>query len=137
MTVQMIARAAFALLLVLATWLSVSPSLAPADSGFGVVRWLARLLFGDEGLADKIGHFLVYGALGATAALGRLALGGRLIFTVLALTAYGVLLEGAQGLLTQTRAPELLDALANGAGAGCGAFLGALARMAAERRRAG
>ncbi|MBB5519689.1 VanZ family protein [Amphiplicatus metriothermophilus] len=137
MTIQMIARAAFALLLVLAAWLSVSPSLEPSEAGFGVARWLAGLLFGDEAAADKIGHFLVYGALGATAALGRLALAGRLLFTVLALAAYGALLEGAQGWLTQTRSPEVLDALANTAGAGAGAILGALARMAASRRRTG
>lgn len=137
MTIQMTARTAFALLLVFTTWLSISPSLAPAESGFGVTRWLARLLFGDEGLADKIGHFFVYGALGTTAALGRLALTGRLIFTVLALTAYGGALEGAQGLLTKTRTPELFDVLANGTGAGCGALLGALARAATERKRTG
>lgn len=116
-------RAGFALLLALVTWLTLGPIDDEPAQGFAPLQWLAAALFGDPAQADKIGHFLAYAALGATAALGRLDLAGRAALTVAALALYGLTLEGAQGLMGH-RDADLLDALANAAGAAAGAAAG-------------
>lgn len=126
-------RAGFALLLALVTWLTLGPVHDAPEQGFAPLQWLAAILFGDAAQADKIGHFLAYAALGAVAALGRLDLAGRAAFTVAALALYGLALEGVQGLMGH-RDADLLDALANAAGAAAGMAAGrALLAFAAAR----
>ena len=72
-------------------------------------------------LWDKLQHFIAYTALTVPLALslGR----GRFVWAVLGAGFYGVLLEFAQGWLTDTRVPSALDALANLAGACAGVAL--------------
>lgn len=123
MSLTVALRAGFALLLALVTWLTLGPAEDEPAQGFALMQWLAAILFGDTGQADKIGHFLAYASLGAVAALGRLDLAGRAAFTVAALAFYGLALEGAQGLMGH-RDADLLDALANTAGAAAGMAAG-------------
>ena len=68
--------------------------------------------------SDKVQHFIAYTALTLPLALflGR----GRFIWAILAAGFYGVLLEFAQGWLTDDRIPSALDAIANLLGACAG-----------------
>lgn len=81
-------------------------SLSPAD-GLPEVRW-----------TDKISHFIAYAGFGAplAVALGR----SRWLTAVAFATAYGALMELAQGTLTAERTPDLFDAIANTLGACAG-----------------
>lgn len=117
------ARAAFTLLLVVVTFLTVTPNPEDIESGMKLTRWLAALLLGDASYDDKVAHFLAYGALGFAAFWARLAQPGRRRWAVLALAVYGALLEGMQALVA-ARSPEFGDAVANAAGAIAG-FVGA------------
>lgn len=125
-------RILFALLLALVTFLTLTPNPEDAEPGFAVTRWLADFLFGDSIFADKIAHFLAYGALSATAYWAKLTIMSRRAGTAMALALYGVVLEGVQGL-GGVRSPELGDALANGMGALAG-FAGAVALGAILQR---
>lgn len=128
------ARAQFAVLFLLVTYLTVTPNPDETELGMELTRWLAALIFGDSALADKIAHFLAYAALGASAALARIRIGGRAFTVVAGLALYGAALEGVQGL-GGARDPELADALANSLGAAAG-FPAAAVVMGFFRRRA-
>ena len=130
----LLARGLFVALVLIVTWLTLTPSPENAESGFALARWAATLLFGDAGLTDKVAHFMAYGALGACAFWARLTLAGRLWAAPLALAVYGAALEGAQGL-GGVRSPELADAIANALGALAG-FAGAAALSLLARARA-
>ncbi len=109
-------RVLFALLFTLVTYLTLTPNPDDTKASFAVTRWIATTLFGDAKLADKVAHFLAYGALGAMAVWANLKLLSKRLGLALALAAYGVLLEWLQGL-GGVRSPELADAVANGLGA--------------------
>jgi len=129
MTNIMFWRGAFALLFLAVTWLTVTPNPEDAEAGMAFTRWLAKLLFGDQALSDKVGHFAAYGALGASAYWARLTLLKRLWTVPAGLAFYGVLLEGVQAL-GGVRTPEIADALANASGALAGFAAGlVLARL--------
>lgn len=63
------------------------------------------------GIGDKWAHFVAYGALAATAALG-FSRAWSLIVVLVGLGAMGVVLEGAQSLVPG-RVTEIADAVAN------------------------
>ena len=86
------------------------------DSGMALTRWLAALFLGSADNADKISHFLAYGALGFFAAAGRFTGTARVWFVGLMLALYGLIIEGAQ-FLGGARAGSWLDGLANMLGA--------------------
>lgn len=109
-------RTIFAALLLLVTFLTLTPNPENTEAGFAFTRWIAALLFGDAGFADKVAHFLAYAALGAAAAWAQLALFTKRRVTALALALYGILLEIIQGL-GGVRSPEVADAVANALGA--------------------
>lgn len=111
-----VARAAFIVLLLAVTYLTVTPNPENVEGGMDFARWVSAMLFGDAGYGDKIGHFLAYGALGAAAAFAQIRIGGRAGLTVAALMIYGASLEGVQAI-GAVRSPELLDAFANSLGA--------------------
>lgn len=127
------ARAAFMVLALLVGWLTLTPNPEDTQSGFALAQLIAEIVFGDPALTDKVAHFLAYAALGTLAFWSRLSLAGRAWAAPLALTAYGALLEGAQGL-GGVRAMDGADAVANGLGAIAG-YAGAclLARLYALR----
>ena len=127
------ARALFAALFLLVTYLTLAPNPDDSGAGFAAMRWLSGLVFGDAAHADKAAHFTAYAALGLSAALGRLAIAGRAAYAFVALAAYGALLEAVQGAMG-TREAELLDALANAAGAGVGGFSGVVLGAMAKAR---
>lgn len=111
-----VARIVFAALFAAVTYLTVTPNPENVEGGMDIARWIAAMLFGDAHYGDKVAHFLAYGALGASAALAQLRIGGRAALMVIALALYGASLEGVQAL-GAVRSPELLDALANSLGA--------------------
>ena len=85
-------------------------SLAPADGLPNVIWW------------DKAQHFIAYAALGAplSIALGR----SRWLIAIALATAYGAMMELAQGTLTDGRSAELFDGIANACGACAGVAFG-------------
>ncbi|WP_428410471.1 VanZ family protein [Hyphococcus sp.] len=113
-------RVLFALLFALVTYLTLTPNPDDTKAGFAFTRWIATVLFHNPALTDKVAHFLAYAALGAMAVWAHLTVFSKRRGTALALAAYGVLLEGLQGL-GGVRSPELADAVANGLGALSGA----------------
>lgn len=113
------ARALFALVLAAVTYLTLTPVPDQAKAGFDLADWIARLLFDDGRLGDKVAHFSAYAALGLTAAAGNIRFGGSRAATMLALAGYGALLEGAQGF-GLVRTPDFFDGLANFLGASTG-----------------
>ena len=126
------ARGLFAALLVAVTYLTLTPNPEETETGFAVARWLAVFVLGDAGLADKVAHFMAYGALGAAAFWAQIDFFRKPWAPPLALAAYGAALEGAQGL-GGVRSPEVADAIANSLGvvtAYAGAML--LARVLKE-----
>lgn len=125
-------RILFGFLLVLVTFLTLTPNPEDTEPGFALTRWIAGFLLGDSAFADKIAHFLAYAALGATAFWARLTLFSRRFCAAIALALYGVALEGLQGL-GGVRSPELGDALANGLGA-LGGIAGAVVLGAGLQR---
>ena len=112
-------RVAFAGLVALVTWLTLTPNPESAESGFAFARMVATWLFADTAQADKVAHFLAYAALGVFACWGRLWPKGLAWATPLALAAYGGGLELLQGV-GGVREAEFADGLANGLGACAG-----------------
>lgn len=127
-----IGRAVFALLFIIVTLLTLWPNPDSARTGIVLTRWLASTFLGDPALADKVGHFLGYAALGFAAFFARLTPRNRWYLVPLALAVYGVGLEGLQGL-GGIRSPELADAVSNALGAAAG-FPGAALVFAVIRR---
>jgi hypothetical protein len=111
-----IARGVFIVLLIAVTYLTVTPNPEDVEGGMDFARWVASMLFGNANYGDKVAHFLAYSALGASAALAEIRIGGKLLLTISAFALYGASLEGVQAL-GAVRDPELLDALANSMGA--------------------
>lgn len=116
MTFERAWRAAFALFLIFVTWQTLTPDPEESKSGLALARYLAAMLFGDAGYADKIAHFLAYATLGGLAGMGDLRAFGKRRFSVLLLFLYGLLLEWLQGV-GGVRDAEIVDALANATGA--------------------
>ncbi len=118
------ARGVFAALFLTVTFLTLTPNPEDAEAGFALARWIAAVILGDQGLTDKVAHFMAYGALGATAFWARINISDRQWTLPLALAIYGAVLEGMQGL-GGVRSPEWADAAANALGAlvGFGAAL--------------
>jgi len=110
------ARGLFIALLVIVTFLTLTPDPDDTEKGFAAARFVAAFLFGDPQLADKVAHFAAYAALGAAAFWAQIAVFARKRWAPVLLAAYGVALEGVQGL-GGVRTPELTDAIANGLGA--------------------
>lgn len=134
MTTRLAWRGVFALLLLIVTFLTLTPDPASTPSGFAIARLIAQWMFADPALADKVGHFLAYAALGLAACLADFRLRGRLLLAVLAIAAYGGLLEFAQGA-GGVRTGDIVDALANTSGA-LSSFLGfVVAKRALSRAR--
>lgn len=127
------ARILFFTLLVIVTFLTLTPNPDDTEAGFAFTRILASALLGDAALADKIAHFLAYGSLGVSAFWAQIVLFAKRWGIVVALPIYGIALEGLQGL-GGLRSPELADAVANGLGAVCG-FIFALGLAMALRAR--
>jgi hypothetical protein len=119
MSFRSFARALFAVLFLVVTYLTITPNPDETEMGMALTRWLAALIFGDGAFGDKVAHFIAYAALGASAALAHVKIGGRAVYAVAALVLYGAALEGVQGLMG-VRVPEFADALANGLGAAAG-----------------
>jgi len=106
----------FVLLFFLVTWLTLTPNPDETKPSLAIARFIAELLFHDQSLSDKVAHFLAYSALGGSAALAGLRLGGRRAYVIAALAAYGATLEYLQGL-GGVRSAEVADAIANSLGA--------------------
>ena len=128
-------RVVFGVLLVIVTWLSLTPNPEDTETGFAITRWIAEFFLRNESLADKVAHFGAYGVLGAAAFWANLPLYSRKWGAAVALALYGVALEGLQGL-GGVRSPELADALANATGAVCGVAGAAILTALRRRRRA-
>jgi len=129
------ARVLFLTLLVIVTFLTLTPNPDDTEAGFAFTRILASALLGDAAMADKIAHFLAYGSLGASAFWAQIVLFAKRWGIVVVLPIYGIALEGLQGL-GGVRSPELADAVANGLGAVCGfVFAFALGLAMALRAR--
>lgn len=124
MSFRRFARAAFAVLFALVTYLTVTPNPDDTEMGMALTRWLAALLLGDSVFGDKVAHFLAYAALGGSAALADIRIAGRARYALVGLALYGAALEGVQGAMG-VRQPEITDALANALGAVAGYPLGA------------
>lgn len=109
-------RIFFCILFAFVTWATLTPNPENTDTGLKFAAWLADLFFSNKALADKIAHFLAYGALGFTAfpARGR-ALKSNFVVPV-ALPVYGMMLELVQGI-GGVREPSIWDAVANASGA--------------------
>lgn len=134
MTALAATRAVFAALVLLVTFLTLTPNVDPDDGGVALTRMIAQFLFGTAAMADKVAHFLAYGALGFFAGASRLAPVGRSGYATIGLAAYGVGLEALQGL-GGVRSPELVDAVANAAGAAAGGAAHLIAAQLFARAR--
>mgnify|MGYP000049967202 CR=1 FL=1 len=108
-------RIAFVALALFITWQTLTPDADDTESGMAIARMIAELLFRSAEMGDKVAHFMAYAALGASAAFGQVRLIGRRAPIVAGIAAYGMALEGLQGL-GGVRAPELADAAANALG---------------------
>lgn len=84
---------------------------------------------------DKLEHLLGYALLSGWSVL-LFARPRARVKAMLGVIAFGVAIEGAQGLFTATREPDALDALANAAGAMIGQLLAFTPVADALRRRA-
>lgn len=116
MSFLLAARAAFVLLVIVVTYLIVAPNPEGAETGLDMTRWIALKLFGDPELGDKVGHFLAFCSLGASASLARIRIAGSGAATIAALALYGGALEIVQ-LLGGVRDAQFFDAVADGLGA--------------------
>lgn len=79
--------------------------------------------------ADKLAHFIAYAALGFT---GGFSFRTRVLALVIALMAYGALIEYLQSFLPM-REMDVLDFIANMGGVFCGAFMATKLLLRAER----
>ncbi len=111
-----LSRAFFVMLLVLVTFLTLTPNPQDSGAGIGFTQWVSAQLFSDPQYSDKIGHFLAYGVLSGAAIVAQIKLFGRFFPVTILLSFYGVLLEVIQGL-GGVRSAEVMDALANSLGA--------------------
>jgi VanZ family protein len=116
MTVRLFWRGVFALLLAFVTWQTLTADPDDTKPSLAIARYIAELLFHNEKFGDKVAHFLAYAALAGAGAFSHFAYRGRRSPAILALAAYGVLLEFLQGL-GGVRSPEFADAVANASGA--------------------
>lgn len=128
-------RAVFVALLLFVTYMTLTPNPEETEGELSIARWISELLFGSGAFGDKVAHLLAYAALALSAMAADISVYGRKRFTLLALAAYGVLLEGLQGL-GGVRSAEALDALANASGALAGAGAHRAAAFLARLRRA-
>lgn len=116
-------RCVFCVLFCFVTFISIIPNPTAPDSGMDLIRWIASIFLGTPENADKVGHFLAYGALGFTS-IGAKIVQRRSIWRIpVCLAIYGCCLEGVQ-LLGGVRDFNGFDAMANGLGAvaGCVGF---------------
>jgi len=134
MTARHVWRAIFALLLLFVTFLTLTPDPEKAPSGFAIARLIAQWMFADPALADKVGHFIAYAALGLAASFADIRLRGRRLFAMLAIAAYGAALEFAQGA-GGVRTGDIVDAFANTSGALSTFLAFVLAERALSRAR--
>lgn len=125
-------RVVFGVLLVVITYLTLTPDPVETEPGFAVTRYISDLFFGSAEYADKVGHCLAYGLLGLTAYWARIALFSKRWAVTIGLALYGVALEGLQGI-GGVRSPEVADALANALGATSGFFGGTIVAYLKER----
>ena len=102
----------FFILLIIVTFLSLTPSQIEGEQGIELTRFLAKFFLGNEAYSDKIGHFLAYGALGFSVSAAMFFPLKKLWVPMLGLSFYGFLLEFIQ-FLGGTRYGEFLDALSN------------------------
>lgn len=99
-------------LLVAALLLGLTLALRPLAPGQGPENWFAG--------ADKLHHVWFFAALWCLASLGRIS---PVALRAVGLLSFGVGLELAQGMFTQTRGMSVGDVLADAAGLVVGAFL--------------
>lgn len=128
-------RALFIALLVFVTYMTLTPNPDDTKGELSIARWISELLFGTSAFGDKVAHVLAYASLGAAAMFAQIRLAGRAAGTLVALAAYGVLLEALQGF-GGVRTADALDALANASGAIAGAGAHYAARFLDRLRRA-
>lgn len=112
-----LARAAFAVGLVLVAVLSLMPADAVPETS----------------ISDKIEHFLAYFALAAAGASGFHGRRARL-FIMFSLIAFSILMEFGQ-MFSPGRDPSVGDAIANSLGVLCGATVGSLGMLALDALR--
>lgn len=117
---------------VLVAILSLTPD--PNDLGHAAswTEWLARLILGDPTSADKIAHFLAYGALGFFVTLGWLSTKRTLLWIVVGLIGYGAALEVLQAV-GGSRTGDIFDLLANTIGAASGVIGAIIAQWLVAR----
>lgn len=108
-------RIAFVALALFVAWQTLTPDADDTERGMAIARMIAELLFRSADMDDKVAHFMAYAALGLSAAFGQLRLLGLRAPVVAGIAAYGMALEGLQGL-GGVRAPEIADAAANALG---------------------
>lgn len=114
---------------------SITPETKDLDPAMSLTAWLARVMFGNPAGADKIAHFMAYGALSFFCTLGW-AKRWRDSATILGfLFAYGVLLEVLQ-LAGGARNGDVADLVANMAGGILGMASALVARAGFHRWRA-
>lgn len=99
-------------LLAAALLLGLALSLRPLAPGQGPENWFPG--------ADKLHHLWFFAALWCLASLGRIS---PVALRAAGLLSFGVGLEVAQGLFTQTRGMSMADVLADVAGLVVGAML--------------
>jgi hypothetical protein len=126
-------RMVFCALALFVTWQTLTPDPDDTESGMALARWIAELIFRSAEMGDKVAHFIAYAALGGSAALGQLRLLDKRAPIIAAIAAYGMALEGLQGL-GGVRAPEIADATANALGV-ISAFAGVALLERFETRR--
>lgn len=127
-------RGVFAALFLFVTFMTLTPNPDDTEGEMSIARFISELLFGSAAFGDKVAHVLAYAALGAAAMFASIRIYGRRLLTLAALIAYGVLLEGLQGL-GGVRSADALDALANASGALAGVVAHHAARLALSVRR--
>jgi len=99
-------------LLALVLVLGVTLALRPLAPGQGPENWFPG--------ADKLHHVWFFAALWCLASLGRIK---PVALRAMGLVGFGIGLEVAQGLFTDTRGMSLADVLADVAGLGLGALV--------------
>jgi hypothetical protein len=131
---QYVFRAAFVVLLGLATYASIGAPPSDDSSGFVLAQMVAAFVFGDPEQADKVGHFITYAALGGAARFASF-FPNRFWAAPSLLALYGALMEGVQYFLP-ARSADVIDGLANTSGAFVGfAAASMLFALAAARRQ--
>ncbi len=109
-------RVVFGVVFACVTWLTLTPNPQDTKSSLAIARFIAEVLFHNQQLGDKVAHFLAYATLGATAAFAHFRIVDRRVPVIVALAAYGGLLEFLQGF-GGVRVADFADALANASGA--------------------